>query len=116
MGEQSNFIQVPVLQAGLEQILEWGVENIQAYCTDLHKNLIRNLQGTPYRVPDVGDSSSHLTSIRISDELDMEQIKQTLTENNIHVSYRGDAMRISFYVFNTEADVMKLVDVLGNLV
>ena len=116
VGEQSNFIQVPVLQAGLEQILEWGVENIQAYCTDLHKNLIRNLQGTPYRVPDVGDSSSHLTSIRISDELDMEQIKQTLTENNIHVSYRGDAMRISFYVFNTEADVMKLVDVLGNLV
>ena len=48
VGEQSNFIQVPILQAGLEQILEWGVENIQAYCTDLHKNLIRNLQGTPY--------------------------------------------------------------------
>ena len=116
VGEQSNFIQVPVLQAGLEQILEWGVENIQSYCKELHKLLITNLSDTPYRVPAVGASSSHLTSIRISESLDMEEIKKVLTDNNIHVSYRGDAMRISFYVFNTEADVMKLVDVLGNLV
>ena len=32
VGEQSNFILVPMAQAALEQLLKWGQENIQQYC------------------------------------------------------------------------------------
>lgn len=115
VGEQSNFVQVPILQSGLEQILDWGVENIQSYCDSLHKKLIEQMSGTPYSVLESGASSAHLTSIRIGGQLDMEKIKKALSNNNIHVSYRGDAIRISFYLFNTDQDVIKLCDVLKTM-
>lgn len=115
VGEQSNFVHVPMLQAGMEQILEWGVENIQSYCRILHEKLISELADTPYIVPNISQSSSHLTSIRITSDMDMEKIKQTLTDNNVFVSYRGDAMRVSFYVFNTEAEVKRMASILKTI-
>ena len=104
-----------MLQAGLEQILEWGVGNIQAYCTKLHSLLIEELEGTAFYVPAIGESSSHLTSIRFNDTINLEQIKSAFAAENIFVSYRGDAIRISFYVFNTEEDVRKLSGVLKGI-
>ena len=116
VGEQSNFIHKAILQAGMEQILEWGVENIQAYCKNLHEVLLSELNGTPFVIPKTGESSSHLTSIRISPSLNMENIKQVLQQNNIHVSYRGDAIRVSFYVFNSEEEVKGMTEILRALV
>lgn len=115
VGEQSNFVHVPILQAGLEQILEWGIENIQAYCKELHLHLKSELDGTQYRVPAPGESSSHLTAIRISSSRDMETIKQTLLDHNIHVSYRGDAMRVSFYLFNNKDEISFFTKVLKQI-
>ena len=116
VGEQSNFVHVPMLQAGLEQILEWGVEEIQAYGKTLHLSLIEGLKGSAYKVAGVGDSSSHLTSIRLSEGMDMDKIKKILLDNNIYVSYRGEAMRVSFYVYNTEEEVQRMVEVLLGVV
>jgi len=115
VGEQSNFIHVPILQAGLEQILEWGVDNIQAFCVNLHQLLIEELRNTPFRLAALGESSSHLMAIRVGEGMSMDRIKSVLLENNIHVSYRGDAIRISFYVYNTESEVIKMSKVLKGL-
>ena len=115
VGEKSNFTLMPMLQSGLEQILEWGVANIQAYCKDLHVKLIAELEGTPFRVPAIGESSSHLTSIRFDNSIDLDKIKSAFAEENIFVSYRGDAIRVSFYVFNEEEDVRKMGRVLRSV-
>ncbi len=115
VGEQSNFVHVPMLQAGLEQILEWGLEQIQHYCQRLHQVLIEGLKGTDYQVQLQHQSSSHLTGIRIAEDMNMDLIKQTLDQQDIFVSYRGDAIRVSFYVFNTEQQVLKFVRVLKEL-
>lgn len=115
VGEQSNFIHIPILQAGLDQILDWGLENIQDYCKTLHLLLISLLSESPYEVQGLKESSSHLTGIRVKEGMDMKIIEEALKANNIFVSYRGDAIRISFYVFNSEEDVKKLCEVLLNI-
>jgi selenocysteine lyase/cysteine desulfurase len=115
VGEKSNFIHTAILQAGLEQILEWQPDNIQNYCQTLHKQLIQELIGTAYKVPELGDTSAHLTSIRLGKGMDMERIKSVLSENNIFVSYRGEAIRVSFYVFNTVDEVQKFAAVLKGI-
>ena len=114
MGEQSNFVLVSMLRKGIDQLMEWGVENIQAYCRDLHQLLIDELEGSGFRVQGMQDSSSHLTAIRLSADMDMELIKKVLLENKIYVSYRGDAMRVSLHVFNSEAEIRKFANILKN--
>lgn len=115
MGEQSNFVHVPILLKGIEQILEWGVDNIQDYCTTLHELLIDSLKDSPFAVQQIGESSSHLTAIRVEEGIDMDHLKKTLLDNNIYVSYRGDAIRISFYVFNDESQVRRFASILKNV-
>jgi len=112
VGEQSNFTHVAMLLAGLKQILDWEVKEIQNYCKDLHQLLITELEDTDYQVQAIGASSSHLTGIRISTKMNMETIKRTLTEHKIFVSYRGDAIRVSFHVFNDQKEVKKFAEVL----
>jgi selenocysteine lyase/cysteine desulfurase len=43
MGENSNFILLPMLHKALDQIQEWGVPTIQDYSTELIQPLIRFL-------------------------------------------------------------------------
>lgn len=115
VGEKSNFIHTAILQAGMEQILEWGVSEIQAYCRQLHLQLYQALEGSPFALTAPDASSSHLTSIRLQNDINMEHIKKTLMAENIHVSYRGDAMRVSLYVHNDEAEMERFASVLKGL-
>ena len=44
--------------------------------------------------------------------MDVNRIKQELEKHHIFVSIRGSSIRISPNVYNTESDVMRLVDIL----
>ena len=41
--------------------------------------------------------------------MDVEKLKANFTANNIYVSFRGNAIRISPHVYNTKEDFDKLV-------
>ena len=51
VGEQSNFILLPMLIAGLNQLENWGVQNIQNYCKKLkNKKISVSIRGDKIRV------------------------------------------------------------------
>lgn len=112
VGEQSNFCLVPMLTSGIKQILEWGVKNVYAYDSSLQNRLYDNLYGSRYKIPPLGESSGHLTGIRISEDMTMDLIKEKLLEKNIYVSYRADAMRVSMHVYNDIQEIDKLSECL----
>lgn len=112
VGEQSSFCLVPMLTAGINQILEWGVDNVYQYDAKLQQRLHQNLEGSDFKIPILGESSGHLTGIRISKDMDMATIKKKLLENNIYVSYRADAIRVSLHVYNDVEDIDKFSEVL----
>lgn len=110
MGEQSNFVLAPLLLAAIGQLNEWGVENIQQYCRTITKNAVAAWRDMGLIIEDDAWRSHHLFGIRLSDQFDSAVLKQRLEKENISVSFRGDAMRVSPNIYNEEREVMKLVN------
>ena len=110
MGQTSNFILTPILLAGLRQINDWGVANIQAYCGSLAQPFIANLKEHGFVFEEEPYLCKHLFSVK----LDPSKIPKTidrLKEKNLKLSVRGSHLRISVNVFNNKNDL----DILENL-
>jgi len=110
MGEQSNFILAPLLLEAIRQLNEWGVENIQQYCRTITKKAMAEWRDMGLVIEADEWRSDHLFGIRLTDQFDADLLKQLLVKENISVSFRGDAVRVSPNIYNEEAEVMKLVN------
>ncbi|WP_421775392.1 aminotransferase class V-fold PLP-dependent enzyme [Gracilimonas sp.] len=113
VGEHSNFILVPMMLKAIQQLNEWGVENIQQYCRDLIAEPVDKLKAAGYRIEDSDYRASHLFGIRLGESHDMDQIKAAFDKQNILVSFRGDSIRVSPNVYNTQEEIEQLVHTLA---
>lgn len=111
VGEYSNFILVPMLLTAIRQLNRWGVDNIQSYCVSIVEKAVSRLQQNGFWIEDHAYRSGHLFGIRL-DGKDSAGIKASLQKNRIHVSFRGDAIRVSPNIYNNEADMNRLVKAL----
>ncbi len=112
VGEHSNFILVPMLLEAIKKLNYWGVENIKSYCDKLVSKSILQLREAGFYIEDQEYRASNLFGIRLGIHHNMDEIKQKLTDANVFVSYRGDAIRISPNVYNDSKDLTTLVNVL----
>jgi selenocysteine lyase/cysteine desulfurase len=112
VGEHSNFILVPMLLKGIQQLNRWGVENIQSYCKSISEKPLSVLRQQGFWVEDEEYRSGHLFGIRILGK-DPQRIKDALMRNKVYVSFRGEAIRVSPHIYNDERDMNKLVRVLS---
>jgi selenocysteine lyase/cysteine desulfurase len=106
MGERSNFALLPVAGAAIEQLLEWGVadiaETLGAITGRLAERLAQHgIEATPGRAP-------HFLSVRFPGGLP-EGIEARLAAADVHVSLRGERMRITPNLYNDEEDAERLV-------
>ena len=109
VGESSNFILVPMLIKAIEQLLEWGPENIQEYCQSLVEGPVQQIREKGHWVELAEWRAAHLFGIYLHAPEKMDLIKKALLQNRIFVSYRGKAIRISPNVYNTPRDLQKLL-------
>ena len=109
MGECSNFNLVPMLTKSIEQLVEWKPENIQAYCENISKKAIDKLRNLGCFVEDETYRANHLFGVYLPKHIKLDKLKATFQENNIYVSYRGDAIRVSPNVYNSESDFEKFI-------
>jgi len=110
MGECSNFNLVPMLTKSIEQLAEWQPKNIQAYCDSISKNAIKKLRNLGCFIEDDIHRTKHLFGVYLSKNIDLDKLKAKFNKNNIYVSFRGNAIRVSPNVYNSESDFEKLVD------
>ena len=111
-GGRSNFIQIPIFQAAVDTILNWGVENIQDYLSEIIEEPVEKLKRIGCKIEDKSYFSPHLFGIRFNDDFSIDKMKTLLTEAGIIVSFRGTAMRVSPHVYNEKKEMDKLVSVL----
>ena len=109
VGESSNFILTPMLSEAIRQILEWTPSAIQAYCRAITEEVLKQLPTKDYFVEDPKYRAHHLFGIYPKNDTAISQLKEILSSKNIVVSYRGNAIRVSPNVYNTTADIEKLV-------
>ncbi|HEV8512745.1 MAG TPA: aminotransferase class V-fold PLP-dependent enzyme, partial [Cyclobacteriaceae bacterium] len=112
VGERSNFILAPMMTAALKQINRWKPENIQTYCAKISKEPVAKLRQEGFWVEDENFRGHHLFGVRLPKGADFEKIKRNLKKNKISVSFRGDSIRVSPNVYNSENDLMKFVKAL----
>jgi len=80
VGEQSNFILIPMLLKSLEQLNSWGVDNIQTYCRSITQKPLKALKAKGYWVEDEAFRGAHLFGIR-KEGLEAEKIKEILEKD-----------------------------------
>lgn len=111
MGQQSNFINVPMLIASIAQVQEWGPANIQAYARELTHAPIQQLREMGLVIEQEAHRSSHLLGIRYAPEdFDLAVLKEQFLQKKVFLSYRGNAVRVSSHLYTVERDWEKVVD------
>ena len=112
VGEPGSFALTPMLVAGLEQLLEWGVQGVSDYVGDLTGRLFASDRflalGLVNDKPDV----SHIFGLKLPDSVDPTGTAAQLKNLGIHVSVRGQFMRISPHIYNDAGDLEALVSAL----
>jgi selenocysteine lyase/cysteine desulfurase len=109
MGESSNFIHVPMLSEGIRQLNEWTPAAIQEYCRAISETALSSLSDHGYFIEDSNYRAHHLFGIYSLKAKPIKELKSLLSAANIHVSYRGNAIRVSPNVYNLTNDIEKLV-------
>ena len=109
VGQNSNFFHVPMLLMAIEQILEFQPRRIQQYCKTLCKDYLAHLKEMGCWIENEDYRSAHLFGIRLGEGFDFEKLKDQFKQSNIHVSFRGDSIRVAPNVYNTAEDMERLV-------
>ncbi|WP_219011151.1 aminotransferase class V-fold PLP-dependent enzyme [Aquimarina litoralis] len=110
VGESSNFILTPMLIKALEQLIEWQPKNIQEYAKNISSHTIKKLRELGCFIEEDTYRAHHLFGIYLPSHMNLEKIKSALKKQQIFVSYRGNAIRVSCNVYNSEKDFEKLLN------
>jgi selenocysteine lyase/cysteine desulfurase len=111
MGEFPQFVLVPMAQAALEQLLSWGIERIEASIGLLTDHLVAGALKVGYEVLPAAQRSAHLIGLRHPGGIP-EGLPERLKAAQIYVSLRGDSIRVAPHLYNTLADIERLLEVL----
>jgi selenocysteine lyase/cysteine desulfurase len=115
MGERSNFINLPMAVTALEQLDTWGPANIAATLKPLTDAIAEGAAKLGLTAPHARLRAPHIVGLsRLGGRLPAD-LAQRLAEQKIYVSLRGEALRVSPHVYNSTADVERLLDALADL-
>jgi selenocysteine lyase/cysteine desulfurase len=112
-GEFSQFGQLPMLEAALEQLLDWGAANLQAYCRELSERFIPQWEALGCQLEAPAYRAGHLFGLQLPGAVDYEALVQRLAAQRCYVSLRGNGLRVSPNVYNDAADLAVLTAVLA---
>jgi len=112
MGEFTNFIHMPMVEAGLHQVEKWGVDSVQDYCSRLSQPLLAYLRAEGYWVEQDEYRASHLFGFLLPAKADKKNFSRELQKKKVIVSIRGDVIRVSPHVYNDQGDIKALIEVL----
>jgi selenocysteine lyase/cysteine desulfurase len=115
MGERSNFALVPAVVKAIEQILEWGVEEISKAIGALNGRLLESAEDLGMTAPPEPLRAPHYLCLR-SGERPSLQLVETFANERVHVSLRSSSIRVTPHVYNSEEDIDRLVHVLKETV
>ncbi len=113
VGERSNGVLLPWLAAGFEQLLTWGVPQVQARCRSLSDAIVEGAHALGYLAEEPASRASHLFGLAPPPGVDLEAVRHALADANVSISIRGPVVRVSPHVYNDESDVATILEALA---
>ena len=116
VGERSNFVLMPMFEAALEQVREWGPETVAAHTRALTAAAVPRLRELGCRIEDERWRAGHLLGVRLPAGVDVASLGRSLAARQVSVSLRGGAIRVAPHLYNDAGDLDVLIDVLAGAV
>ncbi|WP_374396293.1 aminotransferase class V-fold PLP-dependent enzyme [Sphingopyxis sp.] len=111
VGETCVTTVLPGAIAALRQIEQWGIAGIEARLGAITDRIADAVAPLGYEILAPGFRSRHMLGLSVA--VDPQDLIGRLRTRNIHVSQRGDAIRIAPHLHVTEADIDRLIEALA---
>ena len=111
MGEAAQFANMPVAVAALEQLLAWGVDEIQQTLSVFTATIAERAAPLGLTSDDASLRAGHYLGLRLPGGVP-DELLERLAQEQVYVSVRGTSIRVTPHLYNNDADVDKLLDVL----
>ena len=111
VGQQSNFINIPMLNQGIKQLNAWGVNNIQEYCKNITKEGLKTIDKNKIWYEEDDYRAWHLFGL--FPKKNLKKILKKIREKNIHISLRGETIRVSPNVYNNKRELDKFFNTIS---
>ncbi len=111
--ETANFLNLYALEASLEFVERAGVQTVHGHCTRLLDRLAEGLRRLGYTVYHAAERerSSTILGFHAGSLGATAAIHRTMRAHHLAVSLRHGMIRVSPYLYNTEEDIDRLLDV-----
>jgi selenocysteine lyase/cysteine desulfurase len=114
VGERSNFALLPVVVAALRQLLDWQVERIAESLAAMTNHIAVRLERSGFSLPPQELRAPHILGVAVPPGA--SDIVTRLAEQQIHISQRGNLLRISPHLHVSDNDIDRLCDALHAIV
>ncbi len=108
-GEVSSFVYIASALACARMIAAWGTSRVKEF-TQRHSDRIgvevKDMGCEPVRVE---WRSPHLVGVRLPPGTESRSLVSQLAADRVHVSLRGESIRVSLHAFTTDEDVDRLL-------
>lgn len=111
VGERSNFVLLPMAAVALRRILAWGVANVSETIGGLTDLIEGEAGGRGIDAMPKERRARHMIGLKLGPEAP-EDLAARLAAEGVFVSVRGESVRISPHLYNTEEDVARLFSAL----
>jgi len=108
-GQRASFTLVAMLHAAIEQLIAWNPATIQRHCAQLFAAWADPLAEVGVTLAPAEKRGAHLAGLRFTDGRSPAEVSARLHAAGVHISVRGDAIRVSPHLYNTDADMAALV-------
>jgi selenocysteine lyase/cysteine desulfurase len=112
VGERSNFALLPMANESLRQILDWGVENVSETIGSLTDLVEREAGERGIEAIPAERRARHMIGLKLGSTAPQD-LATRLAAEGVFVSVRGESVRVSPHLYNTERDVGRLFEVLA---
>jgi selenocysteine lyase/cysteine desulfurase len=108
MGEVANFQLLPVASAALQQLLDWGVPEIQATLSAKTRDIAARAAALGLSASDPETRAGHFLGLGFPGPVP-PGLPERLAEAHVHVSLRGRSLRITPHLYSDDEDADRLI-------
>lgn len=102
-----------MLAEAVRMLLEWQPAAIQRYCARISRGLADEARSLGLLLAPESERAANIFGLRLPAGVDPERLRAALAQARVHVSVRGDAIRVSPHVYNDESDFVALAAALA---
>jgi selenocysteine lyase/cysteine desulfurase len=111
VGESANFALMPAAVAAMRQLLDWGIEDVQATLSAMTARIAAEAGELGLIAGGPKTRAGHFLGLRFPGG-PPDGLLEALQRHQVYVSVRGSAMRVTPHVYNNEADIARLLTAL----